>query len=85
MITVYGAGDVARLKKVTDAAVSMWLARYEDTPEPAVELRSGKSVTWGWDDAGMAAWAAWTPPSRRNKAPETMPVIEVTFPEEVSG
>lgn len=54
--TIYGAADVARLLRVTNAAVSNYQKRYDDTPKPACQTVDGR---YFWTLEGMREWHEW--------------------------
>jgi hypothetical protein len=53
---IYTPADVAQLLYVTRAAVSNWLVRYGDTPEPQYKTIDGRLF---WSAEGMAQWLQW--------------------------
>jgi hypothetical protein len=59
--------DVAAWCDVVPSAVSMWLRRYDDWPEPDVEVRTEKTgyVVRGWLPSRRAEWVRYA--KRRTK------------------
>lgn len=77
-----GQATIAEWCSVTTAAVAMWIIRYNDWPEPDVEVtnRDGKVIR-GWLPERRAEWEAYGKPEpprgkhqvRRPRHPERLP------------
>lgn len=71
--TIYAQADVARLLRVTPAAVGNYRARHDDTPAPTHVAPGGREY---WDRDGMAAWLQWST-ARHSDKPISARALEV--------
>jgi len=58
-LIAYGQAEVARWCGVNQATISEWITRYDSTPEPDVEIRTGRRVSRGWLPSRKAEWQAF--------------------------
>jgi hypothetical protein len=68
-----GAGTIASWCGVTGAAVSNWLVRYSDCPQPAVVVQAGDRVTYGWAMDSKQEWLEWLRPKPKRLRPGLRP------------
>lgn len=71
MINLYGTAYIADALGVSRGAVSNWLKRYADCPEPFGTVRSPNESILVWDDAGIEEWHTWKR-CREQQADETL-------------
>lgn len=58
-LVTYGQTEVARWCGVKPVTVSMWIMRYDNTPEPDAEVRNGRTTYRGWLPSRKAEWLAF--------------------------
>lgn len=60
--TYYSVSTVAQWCCVTNAAVSNWLRRYTDYPQPAIIYSTPQQDYYGWTADQKREWQDWSRP-----------------------